>query len=53
MYVCVCLRFSTPSTGCNESEDISLADLPSPAAHACFCVRLCVMGSVNMCEMFV
>lgn len=31
--VFVCVRLP-PSTGRNESEDVSLADLPSPAAHA-------------------
>lgn len=51
VFVFVCA--SAPSTGRNELEDISLVDLPSPAAHAMFCVRVCVFSRVYKCEMFV
>lgn len=47
--LCVCVCLSAPSTGRNESEDISLEDLPSPSARACFCVRVCVFSSTYLC----
>lgn len=53
LFLCVSVYASTSSTGWNESEDISLMDLPSPAAHACFCVSVCIEGCLHVWHVYL